>query len=221
MHESLSMSWSRRPSGNSGRRHGDPHEPRARIAVHLSGNIFSDPAHAGPPVGARSAGGGHPVAMVKRVTSTLPRVWSRRGYRIVHEDDIVPADRGRLAMKLLVFGRQCDMLAYWRRHLGRRLGRCSGAVSTLPADVLHPESGRRWTEIDRRYFAVMGLQVRNLNQVVISHESVHAAFSYAERIGGSSPWRAHARSMDEELVAYPAGFIANGVALSLRKAGLL
>ena len=75
-------------------------------------------------------------------------------------------------------------------------------------------------EVDRRYFAAMGLARGHLGMEIITHESVHAAFAYAKRTGTKNIWTRAVDGLDEELVCYPAGNIARRVVTLLDDSGM-
>lgn len=143
---------------------------------------------------------------------------------IVHEADIFPTPRARLAAKLLVFAHPHDLRKFWKDVLGQPdLGKeCVGAVNALGRESMFVDddgevSNRRWV-CDPRYFCVIGLCIGYLGMEVISHEAVHAGFCYAGR-RGRDPWNDDKR-LGEEDVAYPAGRIAAALNRYLDAKGL-
>jgi len=130
---------------------------------------------------------------------------------------------GRLALKVVVFEKQRDMVHFWTEVLGKpHLGRKTrGAVNALSHQVTKitpgkPDRATLW--VDPRYFAIMGLVHGHLTMEIVVHESVHAAFCYAKRCK-RTPW-AHYADFDEEEVAYPAGRIARALNAYLHDEGL-
>lgn len=137
---------------------------------------------------------------------------------LVHEADI--GIGSRLKLKLLVFKTPLMLRSFWKSGLGKsELGKgCLGAVNSLGYELR--KGGRTVHVYDPRYFAIMGLCVDHLGMEIITHESVHAGISYAQRTGYRNLWH-DPMDMDEEKIAYPVGRIARNVVLSLRKAKLL
>jgi hypothetical protein len=154
----------------------------------------------------------------------LPRTWSHLpgAGGLVAEADIYPHPRGRLAAKLLVFDRQPALRAFWRKTLGKLhvegLGRhCLGAVNAMCHERIPPR-GPSTLCGDPRYFCVIGLIVGHLSMEIITHESVHAGFAYAKRVG-RNVW-GKVGDFDEEQIAYPAGTIAGSINRVLHAKGL-
>lgn len=152
----------------------------------------------------------------------LPRNWSRhpaaRG--VVGEFDIRLRRHSRLRAKVMVFARVADLRAFWSAALGKSgLGRgVRGVVSPLMRTTINIRKGVQqpeYIEADPNYFCAIGLTHRHLTMEIISHESVHAAFSYQRRVK-RSPW-AKLHDFDEEHVAYPAGVIAAAINRWLHK----
>lgn len=174
------------------------------------------------------------LLMRKRVVTKLPLDWSQhpRARGVVAEFDVRP-HRGRLALKVLVFKSPKEM-AHNARHMlgldtltprlkeGNTIGECQGFVNPLSVFVEKWDRNGKlqyaYAEVDKRYFAVMGLVVTSLRSDVIVHESVHAAFAYAKRV--KNDWDGRALSFDEEEVCYPAGEIAQAINNQLHTLGL-
>lgn len=160
----------------------------------------------------------------------FPRCW-KEAYagcdKALLEKDI---KLGKLYLKLLVFPSMKDMKAFWyyaepTKYGGGRLNGCAAAVSALQCQcqkVNKEGTGydRPTMEVDKRYFAAMGLIKKYLGMEVVTHESVHAAFAYAKRLGPKTPWAKAVDGLDEEAVCYPAGRIARLVVTALNDAGL-
>jgi len=129
-----------------------------------------------------------------------------------------------LYLKLLVFPTCKAFRHFWDNAaptaVGGKLGMALGAVNSLQYEARPPGVFRRIMEVDRRYFAVMGLVRGHLGMEIVTHESVHAAYAYAKRTGARSPWADAVDGLDEELVCYPAGGIARLVVNALSKAGM-
>ena len=121
---------------------------------------------------------------------------------------------GRLKAKLLVFQSTKDLRHFWKNALEKGdLGKtCRGAVNGLFCEVLNFSKGKQTThlEVDPWYFCVIGLVQNYLTMEIISHEAVHAAFSFRKR-KSRTPWDVQAKDMDEEGIAYPAGRIAGEI----------
>lgn len=164
---------------------------------------------------------------VRAIKKPLKRVWARHpaAAGIVLEKDL-GVGHGRLKAKLLVFKNRGCLRAFWRGLHGGLNGAlssyCVGAVNGLYSEVINFRKGieeKPYLRVDRRYFCVIGLLVGKLSMEVISHEAVHAAFCYVKR-KSRAPWDVHAKHMDEEAVAYPAGRIAAAINRTLHAAGL-
>ncbi len=140
---------------------------------------------------------------------------------LVLETD-VRINRGRLRLKLLVFHKPIHLQRFWSRVLKKApLGRgCLGAVNSLKILHENPATGEQKQEVDRRYFAIMGLCSEHLGMEILSHEAVHAGYAYAQRVGKHSPWH-DAFDLDEEHLAYPTGRVACEVVRALRRYKLL
>ena len=158
---------------------------------------------------------------------SLPRCWSK-AYptvdRILLEKDI---GLNSLYMKLLVFPTVKELRHFWSAagatcH-GGGVKKAMGIVSHLQAesrDYSKSDCPDPVLNVDRRYFAAMGLAKGYLGMGVITHECVHAAFAYANRTKARNPWAHFADRLDEELVCYPAGVIARLVVTALRDSGM-
>ena len=160
----------------------------------------------------------HDPNAVRRDFATHPEA---RG--IVAEFDVRPCRRGDLYAKVLVFKTNRDMGHFYRIVLGirGRLARdVAGVVVKTGVEVRDrqgPGYRSQWVA-DARYFCVMGLVHRELGQEVLTHESVHAAMNYVDRVGRNTFGR-HGEAEHERLT-YPAGRIASGIAKRLTKLGL-
>jgi hypothetical protein len=159
-------------------------------------------------------------------TRPLPKSFARHPkgkHYVVHEADIFPSRRARLAVKLLIFAHPHDLRKFWKDVLGGAdLGAgCKGAVNAMGYTSERIWSRgrveRHWV-CDPRYFCVMGLCIGYLNMEIVSHEAVHAGFCYARR-RGRDPWNDD-KGLGEEDVAYPAGAIAAGINRYLHDKGL-
>jgi hypothetical protein len=169
--------------------------------------------------------------MIVRCTECdLPRRW-RGEYRgsesIILERDIRLCS---LHMKLLVFPTLRSFRHFWvtsePTRKGGPLGKAFGAVAALQCETRDYRTSD-WPdpvlEVDRRYFAAMGLVRGHLGMEIITHECVHAAYSYAKRTGPRNPWACavdERDGLDEELVCYPAGVLARKVVTVLRDADM-
>lgn len=170
-----------------------------------------------------------PVMRLRCSLKPLPRVFANhpkvRGLKGEH--DIRMRRGSRLFAKLLIFDSRKSLRYFWAECLGcGELGRyCCGAVNSLIQEVEFVKKGcrpvgKRHLEADARYFCVIGLIEGHLGAEVISHEAVHAGFSYAKRIR-RSPWDIEAKHFDEEAVCYPAGRVSAEIARFLWAKGFL
>lgn len=153
---------------------------------------------------------------VVRNPKALPRQWSGlpHGKLIRYEADL-RLGTSRLAAKLLIFGSRWDMRYFWQHQLKAyafKGGASLGLVNALATEVIRFTKGvesKPVMHVDPRYFCVIGLVCGHLSMNIIAHESVHAGFCYAKRVGMRNMWAEF--NFDEELVAYPAGFIAAAI----------
>lgn len=131
----------------------------------------------------------------------------------------------RLKLRLLVFENWSSMNRFWKNNLraGGLDRRTLGVVQTLSREISYKrgQEGKSRIVHHPTYFALMGLLKSHLAANVIAHESVHAGFAYAKRLGGRVTWDGQALEFDEEAVAYPTGNVARLVNDCLYHAGLL
>jgi hypothetical protein len=134
---------------------------------------------------------------------------------------------GSLFLKLLVFKDPKSLRRFWKRAAPLAAGgplpkSTLGVVAKLSYTVCDYDKSQwpePYMETDRRYFAAMCLVMGHLGIGVITHESVHAAFNHAARLGTRrGPWAKEAEGDSEELVCYPAGQIARLVTDALYNA---
>ncbi len=160
-----------------------------------------------------------------KVARSFSRDWSNINgpSKAIFECDIGVSDTSKIKMKLLVFKNNRDLCRFWRLFMGASLSKYTcGVVNSLSNDVISFKGGKetRWTEVDKRYFAVMGLLETHLTMEILSHESVHAGFAYCMRTRGRCKWPG-ATDNPEENIAYPTGRIGRAVVNALLKAKLL
>jgi hypothetical protein len=156
--------------------------------------------------------------MKLEIASHLPRSWPRARGLVAQAG--IPVNLGRLRMKVLVFRTAKDLRTFWKRRFGQDIGReCIGVVNTLSYSVL-TRDGHEILRVDGRYFCVMGLIASGLTMRVLSHECVHAGYSYAKR-RARNYWDKEARSFDEEAIAYPTGEIARALVTWLNRMKLV
>ena len=161
----------------------------------------------------------------------FPRCW-KEAYagcdKALLEKDI---KLGTLYLKLLVFKNRKELRAFWDAAEPTKNGGGVGGDTLAVVDALQCEcqnfakagdesEPRSVMEVDKRYFAAMGLVRGYLGMEIVTHESVHAAFAYAKRLGPKTPWAKAVNGLDEEAVCYPAGRIARLVVTALNDAGL-
>lgn len=146
----------------------------------------------------------------------LPRRWTGHPHarHLLAETDIAVTPSSRLRAKLLVFENRTALRQFWSRALGHKLGfKTLGAVNGMACEITTFKPGqpdRFRIEVDPVYFCVIGLVALELNFEYITHESVHAAFSYANRVKNRNLWPDQ-REQDEESICYPAGIIAREI----------
>lgn len=153
----------------------------------------------------------------------LPRVWSALpGARGILLEKDIGVGHGRLKAKLLVFDSTKNLRNFWKVLGKGDLGRCCrGAVNGLYMEVQafskETESKSR-LEADVRYFCVIGLVKGYLSMEIVSHEAIHAGFSFAKR-KSRAPWDVLAGDFDEEAICYPSGRIASAISRELWAGG--
>lgn len=161
--------------------------------------------------------------MKVKLRKPLPRSWMAHPYGkgIVVEGEVKPSHGSRLAAKVLVFRNHRSLDAFWRRALGREAGNCVAIVSDLHEHVISFKDGveREWIEADPNYFCIMCFAIGGINSEIVTHESVHAAFSYVKR-QPRSPYAKMAIHNKEEEICYPAGRIARGINLMFHDLGV-
>ena len=168
--------------------------------------------------------------LVRHAGEALPRRW--KGVYTGSESIILESDirLNSLYMKLMVFPNVRSFRHFWVRaeptKCGGPLGKAFGAVDALQCETRDYRTSD-WPgpvlKVDRRYFSAMGLVRGHLGLEIITHECVHAAYSYAKRMGPKNPWACavdERDGLDEELVCYPAGVLARKVVTVLRDAGM-
>jgi hypothetical protein len=130
------------------------------------------------------------------------------GETIVYQGGIKMSQHSRLQAKVLVFKNRTHLKKFWDKNLRNGLGsRVCAAVNALACECCNPVTGETRMEVDPRFFCVMAFNLKDLSMEIIAHESVHAGFAYARRIGKRTLFE-NALEFDEEEVAYPAGEIA-------------
>jgi hypothetical protein len=155
---------------------------------------------------------------IRHTAKPLPRDWSDFP-GVVAENDIKLTPKSRLAAKLLVFKNRKALNAFWANCLGRPMGfGALGAVNALATEHVGPE-GVAFIECDPRYFCVIGLVIGHLSMEIITHESVHAGFAFANRHKRDF-WVPQTDEFCEEDVCYPAGRIAKRINAFLYDKGL-
>jgi len=159
---------------------------------------------------------------VRYSKTPLPRYWGdtmKGADRALGLWDIRVTGGSRLFMKMAMFRNNRDLRYFWRHALGSSdlCSRTRGCVRNLATEVTDYSKGpdaKPFMEVDPRYFAVMGLIQGHTNDEILCHEAVHAAFAYAKRVGHRNLW-AGARTLDEEMICYPAGrimrFVKNAI----------
>jgi hypothetical protein len=154
----------------------------------------------------------------------LPLVWSKHpaAKGLVLERDIAVSPRSRLRAKLLVFNGVRSMRKFWRVAMNESIHNAAGVVRDVRIDCeQHSKDGkvRKWTEVDERYFAIVALAKGKLHCEIVCHESVHAGFSYSQRLRRSGLWP-HDHDNMEEKVCYPTGRIMAAINEALWTSGL-
>ena len=146
------------------------------------------------------------------------------GADVLLDRDLCIVRGSRLRLRLVVFRNWSSMNRFWRDDIGKGgLHRqTKGAVNSLSVKRLSYYYSKETSRIvhDPRYFAVMAPLSTHLSMNIIAHESVHAGFAYAKRLGGRASWGGRALEFDEESVAYPAGLVAHAVNKCLWEAKL-
>ena len=154
-----------------------------------------------------------------RIVSNLPTKWPSSAGLLLQGDVRVTA--GNLRAKVLLFKNQASMKEYWNKKTMHRLGNALAAVNQLTYEATSyrkgGDVGDQYIGVDARYFCMMGFLVKHLTLEILMHESVHASYAFVNR--STKQWWCQAKEIDEELVAYPAGIIAKGVAQLFRRNG--
>ena len=148
---------------------------------------------------------------------------SRHFKGIVDAWDICVRVHGRLFLKVVVFESEKAMRIFWNKAVSPDSGwtkGTSGVVSELSMDVVKfTKAGEvHMKEVDPRYFAIMGLIRGRTDDEVLAHESVHAGFAYARRLGKRSRFY-EKHGLDDEMVCYPAGRISAALRLCIPREG--
>jgi hypothetical protein len=128
----------------------------------------------------------------------------------------------KLKAKLVVFKTRKGLRAFWRAFSTYELGRSAmGAVSQLSCEVILSHKGRerRFTEVDPRYFCVIGLVKEFLSMEIICHEATHAGIAFAKRAKRTA-WDHRIDEFDEESICYPTGMLAAEINRAIYGAGL-
>lgn len=118
--------------------------------------------------------------------------------------------RTRQWLKVLVFDTRRNMRRFARRgfDFGEPPVGCPAFCTPLETtvyDFIGDGDGACRTKVDPRYFAVIFLTAGGLRADIITHEAVHAAFSFRRR-RPDFPWPDNGNP--EETLCYPAGIIA-------------
>ena len=165
------------------------------------------------------------------ITSNLPSKWSEvPGVKGLVAEGDVRVLKSRVKAKVLIFDSSKNLRHFWKKVLGRsELGKgCLGAVNSMRVEVVDAKTLEyKRTEVDKTYFCIIGLIKDHLTMNIITHEAVHAAFSYDNRFGKKNRFREDFGEDDldnmgfQEGIAYPTGFIASGIVDLSRKHKLL
>lgn len=152
---------------------------------------------------------------MKVVRATNLPLWWGPFEGLVFQANIKVSAGSKLIMKLLVFKNKTKLQQFWKNDLShsKNLGRyCVEAVNQLATECIdfNGEKETCRSEVDKRFFCVMGLCLGNLSMEIICHESVHAGLAYARRVGKMSPFK-NGMDMEEEYICYPAGRIAGEI----------
>ncbi len=142
---------------------------------------------------------------------------------LVAEFDVRPHRRGTLHAKVLIFTSTRNLAHFYRHVLGIRTrfkGGTGGVVGAVVqtgslAGYGDPKRPTLLWVADRRYFCLMGFTRGYLGQDVLTHESVHAAQRYVQRVKINT--YGPDGDPQAERLAYPAGKIANGIARNLNR----
>lgn len=128
--------------------------------------------------------------------------------------DIRITPHSRLRAGVAFFRNRTRMRKFWRAYINDfNLGReCCGAVNALGYVLEDTKTRERINYVDPTYFCFIALSIPDLRMEVVCHESVHAGFCYAKRVGGRydhfTDW---VDFHTEEAVCYPAGRVAYGI----------
>lgn len=148
----------------------------------------------------------------------LPKVWQDLPHGDLALDffDLQVTRRSRLRIKLCVFPGITALRKFWRHALTVPVPArgCFGLCTRLSCVVIPPE-GPRYYRVDPTYICAIGLLKSELSMEIITHESVHAACAYLDRVRGTL--RVPDADVNaEEPIAYAVGRIAARVNAALR-----
>jgi hypothetical protein len=130
------------------------------------------------------------------------------GETIIYQFGVKLSAHSRLQAKVLLFKNRTHLRKFWRSNIGSDPGaRTLAVVSMVASELWNSQTDETRQEVDPRYFCVMGFNLKDVNPNIICHESVHAGFCYARRVGKRTLFE-NAMNFDEEEVAYPSGEIA-------------
>src|SRR6201991_1723105 len=165
-----------------------------------------------------------PTGQFRLSDDPLPRHWRPLDPAIRHAADI-QISRGKLRLKVVVFDKPSQLQRFWRRYLGRPVGKnCLGVVTRLyheREEFMHPGRMVRSVRVDPRYYAVMGLCKDHLSTEIIVHESLHAAMAFVARTHRYGRLWSGDGDLGEEEIAYPLGRIVSELNNWLHGEGLL
>ena len=122
----------------------------------------------------------------------------------------------KLRTKACFFHSRKDLRAAWNRLCllrgdGRnhhRMGCAVGFVHQCWSEYVKDGKSTLW--VDKRYSSIICLLVPKLSYEVAAHEALHAGMAHARRIT-RNPGYSPSEMDQEELAAYPCGFIAHSI----------
>lgn len=133
----------------------------------------------------------------------------------------------KLRCKVCFFHSRKDLRAAWNRLCllrgdgpkHHRMGRSIGFVHQCWQECVK-KNGKRELWVDKRYSSIICLLAPSITYEVAAHEALHAGMAHARRITRNPDF--NPSEMDqEELAAYPCGFIADSIIAVARRQGWL
>lgn len=131
----------------------------------------------------------------------------------------------RIAVLVFISKNRVAFRKQWKLLTGNSIGYfCGGAVQCMDRLCEQIEGDGKigsHVEVEPHYFCVMGFSAPDININIIAHESVHAAFAFANRFRPDPKWQYGVEEVPEEQVCYVAGEITEVLAGIFEDRGFL